>query len=108
MKTKSAPDKIAAIAAEMASITEFAQGSLSCSSNWVTHKDGTRHKASPHYKFQSLGGRGKRTYRNVPADAVARVRKLVDNYRRYARLEKEYLRLVTAQSLSSLKKSAES
>ena len=38
---------------------------------------------------------------NFSCAAAARVRKLVDNYRRYAKLEKEYPRLVTETSLSS-------
>jgi hypothetical protein len=104
MKTKKTPDRISEIVAEMHSITEFAEGSISSSSNSYPVKDGTRRKAKPHWKFQSLGPRGKRKYKNIPAALVPRVRKLVENGRRYRKLEKEYSRLVTEESLAALKK----
>ena len=75
-------------------------------SNSYPVKDGTRRKAKPHWKFQSLGPRGKRKYKNIPAALVPRVRKLVENGRRYRKLEKEYSRLVTEESLAALKKTA--
>ena len=106
MKTKETHERIAEVAAEMASITEFAEGSISSSSNSYTVKDGTRRKAKPHWKFQSLGARGERKYRNVPESLVPRVEKLIANGRRYRKLEKEYARLVTAESLNALKKTA--
>ena len=59
MKTKKTSDRISEIVAEMHSITEFAEGSISSSSNSYPVKDGTRRKAKPHWKFQSLGPRGK-------------------------------------------------
>ena len=99
MKTKKTSDRISEIVAEMHSITEFAEGSISSSSNSYPVKDGTRRKAKPHWKFQSLGPRGKRKL-------VPRVRKLVENGRRYRKLEKEYSRLVTEESLAALKKTA--
>jgi len=107
MKTKKTSEKIAEIVAEMDSITEFAEGSISSSSNSYLLKDGTRKKAKPHWKFQSLGPRGKRKYRNIPAALVSRVKKLIEDGRRYRRLETEYARLVTEQSLDSLKKTAD-
>ena len=100
MKTKKTPDRISEIVAEMHSITEFAEGSISSSSNSYPVKD------EPHWKFQSLGPRGKRKYKNIPAALVPRVRKLVENGRRYRKLEKEYSRLVTEESLAALKKTA--
>ena len=96
MKAKKTSDRISEIVAEMHSITEFAEGSISSSSNSYPVKDGTRRKAKPHWKFQSLGPRG----------LVPRVRKLVENGRRYRKLEKEYSRLVTEESLAALKKTA--
>jgi len=107
MKTKKTSEKIAEIVAEMDSITEFAEGSISSSSNSYLLKDGTRKKSKPHWKFQSLGPRGKRKYRNIPAALVSRVKKLIEDGRRYRRLETEYARLVTEQSLDSLKKTAD-
>ena len=107
MKTKETHERIAEVAAEMASITEFAEGSISSSSNSYTVKDGTRRKAKPHWKFQSLGPRGRRKYKNIPAALVPRVRKLVENGRRYRKLEAEYARLVTEESLDALKKTAD-
>ena len=98
MKTKKTSDRISEIVAEMHSITEFAEGSISSSSNSYPVKDGTRR--------QSLGPRGKRKYKNIPAALVPRVRKLVENGRRYRELEKEYSRLVTEESLAALKKTA--
>ena len=106
MKTKDTSKRIAEIVAEMASITEFAEGSISSSSNSYSLKDGTRRKAKPHWKFQSLGPRGKRKYRNIPAALVPKARKLVADGRRYRKLEAEYARLVTEQSLDALKKTA--
>lgn len=106
MKTRKTPDKISEIVAEMHSITEFAEGSISSSSNSYTVKDGTRRKAKPHWKFQSLGARGKRKYKNIPENLVPRIKKLIANGRRYRRLEKEYSRLVTEESLAALKKKA--
>ena len=104
MKAKKAPDRIAKIVAEISAITEFAEGSLSSSSNYYTVKGGARKKSAPHWKFQSLGARGKRKYANVPAELVPRVKKLVEDGRRYRRLEAEYSRLVTEASLDGLKK----
>ena len=104
MKTKETHERISEIAAEMASITEFAEGSMSSSSNSYSLKDGTRRKAKPHWKFQSLGARGERKYRNVPESLVPRVKRLIANGRRYRKLEKEYARLVTEESLAALKK----
>ena len=122
MKTKKTSDRISEIVAEMHSITEFAEGSISSSSNSYPVKDGTRRKANssnsypvkdgtrrkakPHWKFQSLGPRGKRKYKNIPAALVPKVRRLVENGRRYRKLEKEYSRLVTEESLAAIKKTA--
>ena len=106
MQTKKTPDRISEIVAEMHSITEFAEGSISSSSNSYTVKDGTRRKAKPHWKFQSLGARGERKYTNVPESLVPSVRRLIANGRRYRKLEKEYARLVTEESLAALKKTA--
>ena len=106
MKTEKKTDRISEIVAEMLSITEFAEGSISSSSNSYPVKDGTRRKAKPHWKFQSLGPRGKRKYKNVPKSLVPRVKKLIANGRRYRKLESEYSRLVTEESLAALKKTA--
>ena len=104
MKTKKTDDRISEIVAEMHSITEFAEGSISSSSNSYTVKDGTRRKAKPHWKFQSLGARGERKYKNIPESLVPGVRKLIANGKRYRKLEREYARLMTEESLNSLKK----
>lgn len=104
MNAKNTPDRIAQIVAEISAITEFAEGSISCSSNRYPVKGGGRRKSAPHWKFQSLGARGKRKYANVPAALVPRVKKLVEAGRRYRRLEAEYARLVTEESLCGLKK----
>jgi hypothetical protein len=88
----------------LCSITKFAEGSLSDSSNTYKLKDGTIKKAKPHWKFQSLGPRGKRTYKNVPTNLVPKVKKLIENGRRYRKLEAEYARLMTEESLAALKK----
>jgi len=106
MKAKDTSERIAEVVAEMASITEFAEGSISSSSNSYTLKDGTRRKAKPHWKFQSLGPRGRRKYKNIPAALLSRAKKLVADGRRYRKLESEYARLVTEQSLAALKKTA--
>ena len=100
--------RIREIAAEISSITEFAEGSITSSRKQYALKDGTVRRASPQFRFQTKGGRGKQVCKYVPPCAVARVKELIENGRRYRRLEAEYSRLITAQSLSSLKKSAES
>jgi len=92
-------DRIAQIRGELESITEFAEGTVSCSSSRYRLKDGTWKRAKPHWKFQSLGPRGKRRYVHVPAACVERVRKLVENGKRYRALESEYARLVTEASM---------
>lgn len=101
---KKTSDRIAEIVAEMHSITEFAEGSISSSSNTYLLKDGTRKKAKPHWKFQSLGRRGERKYKNIPSTLVPKLKKLIENGRRYRKLEAEYARLVTEESLAALKK----
>ena len=98
--------RIREIAAEISSITEFAEGSLASSQKRYTLKDGTVRRASPQFRFQTKGGRGKQVCKYVPPCAVARVKGLIENGRRYRKLEDEYSRLVTEQSLSSLKKNA--
>ena len=100
--------RIREIAAEISSITEFAEGSIASSRKQYTLKDGTVRRASPQFRFQTKGGRGKQVCKYVPPCAVARVKELIKNGRRYRRLEAEYSRLVTDASMSSaLKKSSE-
>ncbi|MBQ9343591.1 MAG: hypothetical protein IJT88_00050 [Kiritimatiellae bacterium] len=91
--------RIGQIREEIAGIEEFAEGTLSCSSSRYRLKNGTWKQAKPHWKFQSLGPRGKRRYVHVPAACVARVKELVENGKRYRALESEYARLVTEASL---------
>ena len=106
MKAKDNNSRIREIVAEMSSITEFAQGSVISSSSDYTTKDGTRHKTSPQYKFQSRGRRGEQKLKHIPAELVPRVRKLIANGRKLEALEREYARLVTEESLAALKKTA--
>ena len=101
---KSTEERIREIAAEMAAITEFAEGSIVSSASYYTTKDGKRHKTRPQFKFQSRGGRGKQKLRHIPADLVPKVRKLIENGKRLEKLEDEYARLVTKASLDALKK----
>ena len=98
--------RIREIVAEIAAITEFAEGSIASSSKKYKVKDGTTRRASPQYRFKSKGARGKQVCKYVPPHAVARVKKLIDDGRRYRKLEAEYARLVTGQSLDALKKTA--
>ena len=72
---KSTEERIREIAAEMAAITEFAEGSIACSSKQYTLKDGSVRRASPQYRFQTRGARGKQVCKYVPPFAVARVKK---------------------------------
>ena len=101
---KNSSDRITEIIAEMHSITEFAEGTISSSSNTYLLKDGTRKKAKPHWKFQSLGRRGERKYKNIPAALVPKLKKLIENRKKYRKLESEYARLMTEESLAALKK----
>ena len=98
--------RIREIAAEISSITEFAEGSIASSRKQYALKDGTVRRASPQFRFQTKGGRGKQVCKYVPPCAVARVKKLIENGRRYRKLEAEYSRLVTEASLAALKKTA--
>ena len=97
---KNSSVRITEIIAEMHSITEFAEGTISSSSNTYLLKDGTRKKAKPHWKFQSLGRRGERKYKNIPAALVPKLKKLIENGKKYRKLESEYARLMTEESLA--------
>lgn len=101
---KNISKKITEIVAELHAITEFAEGSISSSCNTYILKDGTRKKAKPHWKFQSLGRRGERKYKTIPDSLVPRLKKLIENGKRYRKLESEYARLITEESLAALKK----
>jgi len=96
--------RIREIIAEISSISEFAEGSIASNSKQYTLKDGSVRRASPQYRFKSKGARGKQVSKYVPPSAVARVKKLIENGRRYRKLEAEYARLVTEASLDALKK----
>ena len=98
--------RIREIQAEVAAIDEFAEGSVASSRKQYKLKDGTTRLASPQYRFKSKGARGKQVSKYIPPSAVARVKKLIENGRRYRRLEAEYARLITEASLSALKKTA--
>lgn len=104
MKTKTNDIRIREIVAEMSAITEFAQGSIISSSSYYTTKDGKRHKTKPQFKFQTRGGRGKQKLKHIPSEFVPKVRKLIENGKKLERLEAEYARLVTEESLDALKK----
>jgi hypothetical protein len=98
--------RIREIQAEVAAIDEFAEGSIASSRKPYRLKDGTARLASPQYRFKSKGARGKQVSKYIPPSAVARVKKLIENGRRYRKLEAEYSRLVTEASLAALKKTA--
>ena len=66
--------RIREIAAEISSITEFAEGSIASSRKQYALKDGTVRRASPQFRFQTKGGRGKQICKYVPPCAVARAR----------------------------------
>ena len=70
--------RIREIAAEISSITEFAEGSIASSRKQYALKDGTVRRASPQFRFQTKGGRGKQVCKYVPPCAVARVKELAD------------------------------
>lgn len=111
MNKKKNPDigsRIRQIAAEISAIAEFAEGSIKKTASTYVTKDGTRKRSKPQYKFQSRGKRGEQRYKHIPNDQLAHVKKLLENGRRYRKLETEYTRLVTEASLDSLKKTAES
>jgi len=103
---KNTEQRIREIVAEISAITEFAEGSIASSRKRYKVKDGTCRRASPQYRFKSKGTRGQQVSKYVPPAAVARVKKLIENGRRYRKLEAEYARLVTAESLDALKKTA--
>lgn len=96
--------RIRGIAAEIASIDEFALGSVKESRGTYRTKGGVRRRTTPSHTFQSRGARGAQVCRHIPAAMVARVRRLVENGRRYERLSGEYGRLMTELALLGLKK----
>ena len=63
--------RIREIAAEISSITEFAEGSIASSRKQYALKDGTVRRASPQFRFQTKGGRGKQVCKYVPPRTVA-------------------------------------
>ena len=98
--------RIREIVAEISAITEFAEGSIASSRKQYALKDGTVRRASPQFRFQTKGGRGRQVCKYVPPAAVAGVKKLIENGKRYRKFEAEYARLVTEASLGRLKKTA--
>ena len=111
MKHKLSPEKrserIAEIVAEITSITEFAEGSISSAENKYRTKDGTVMNAKKRWRFQTKRARGKQKHKHVPTAAVSRVKQLIANGKRYRKLEAEYSRLVTEEALEGLKKTAD-
>ena len=110
MNKKTTPDietRIRQLAAEISAISEFAEGSIKKTASTYATKDGTRKRSKPQYKFQTRGKRGEQRCKHIPNDQLARVKKLLENGRRYRRLEAEYSRLVAEASLDALKKTAE-
>ena len=111
-KGKKATDmaaRIRAVAAEMSAITEFAEGSVKKAySTYAVKGGGRRRSKTPQYKFQTRGGRGQQKVRHIPDGQLSRVRELLENGKRYRRLEAEYSRLVTEAAISGLKKTQDS
>lgn len=104
-QTAEAGPRILALAAEMSAITEFAEGSLKKTYSTYAVKGGERRKSkAPQYKFQTRGGRGKQKVWHIPNGQVSRVRELLENGKRYRKLEAEYSRLVSEASVEGLKK----
>lgn len=104
-KTADIESRIRAVAAEASSITEFAEGSIKKAYSTYPVKGGGRRKSkTPQYKFQTRGGRGRQKIVHIPVGQVARVKELLENGRRYRKLEAEYSRLVTEAAIAGLKK----
>src|SRR5574344_1940057 len=74
--------RIREIQAEVATINEFAEGSVASSRKRYKLKDGTTRLASPQYSFKSKGARGRQISKYIPPSAVVRVKKLVEVARR--------------------------
>ena len=103
-KAEKIGSRIREIAAEIASIGEFALGSVKESRGTYRTKSGVKRRDKPSHTFQSRGGRGRQRCRHIPEAMVPRVRKLVADGRRYERLRDEYGRLMTELALLGLKK----
>ena len=101
---KDTETRIREIQAEVAAIDEFAEGSIASSRKPYRLKDGTVRLASPQYRFKSKGARGKQVSKYIPPSAVARVKKLIENGRRYRKLEAEYSRLAVQLGSFNLEK----
>ena len=78
--------RIREIVAGISAITEFAEGSITANSKQCTLKNGTVRRASPQYRSKSRGARGKQVSKYVPPAAVAGVKKLIENGKRYRKL----------------------
>ena len=110
MNKKTTPDigtRIRQLAAEISAIAEFAAGSIKKPASTHAPTDGPRHRSQPPSKSQTRGKRGEQRCKHIPNDQLARVKRLLENGRRYRRLEAEYSRLVAEASLDALKKTAE-
>ena len=79
------------IFAEMAAIGPMLPGSVRRTSQKKATRSGVKtYGSSPIYTFPDPGGKGQRS-RRIPAELFDEVKALTENYRRFRRLEKEFL-----------------
>lgn len=104
-KTQDKMARIDTIKIEMDEIPAILDGTLMRKHNRVKRKNGSIHISPEYYTFQFLGADGKRKWKRIPRKAKAGVERLVRAAKRYRKLEREYLALLTEVSLEgSIKK----
>jgi hypothetical protein len=93
-------EKRSRIIREISEIETMRKGCLNAKYNNVRKKDGTVAKSGPFYTLTSKGEGNKTVSESVPSGDVDRMRREVDNHRRFRELAKEYVEV--CEELSAL------
>lgn len=93
--------RITAIRKQMDKIPEMIEGSLLTKYNRTKRKDGSIRISQKYYTFQYRGADGNRKWQRIPKKAKTIVEQLVRAGKRYRKLEREYVALLTELSLEN-------
>ncbi len=94
------------IFAEMAALGPMLPGSVRRTTQKKATKGGVKtYASSPIYTYPDPAGRGQRSKR-IPSGLFEEVKALTENYRRYMRLEREFLAAQMRENLPGPKKKA--
>jgi hypothetical protein len=91
--------RINAIRRQIDRIPAMLEGTLMVKRNRVPRKDGSVHVSPQYHTFQYRAADGKRQWKRIPRKATSAVKRLVQAGRRYRKLEREYVALLTELSL---------